>query len=95
MPRATELGLAVAEVGSTTITVDQVRNAYTNELQRLGRQFRTVISPEQARAIAAALGMATGAEAMIALFDVADLSADKARALVAETAHAICDRMLP
>jgi peptidyl-prolyl cis-trans isomerase D len=41
---------AVAEVGSTTITVDQVRNVYTNELQRLGRQFRTVISPEQARA---------------------------------------------
>jgi peptidyl-prolyl cis-trans isomerase D len=41
---------AVAEVGTTTITVDQVRNAYTNELQRLGRQFRTVISPEQARA---------------------------------------------
>ncbi|MGO4523960.1 SurA N-terminal domain-containing protein [Microvirga sp. 2MCAF35] len=40
----------VAEVGSTKITVDQVRNAYTNELQRLGRQFRTVISPEQARA---------------------------------------------
>ncbi|MBB4040832.1 peptidyl-prolyl cis-trans isomerase D [Microvirga flocculans] len=41
---------AVAEVGGTTITVDQVRAAYTNELQRLGRQFRTVISPEQARA---------------------------------------------
>jgi peptidyl-prolyl cis-trans isomerase D len=41
---------AVAEVGSTTITVDQVRNAYTNELQRLGRQFRTIISAEQARA---------------------------------------------
>ncbi len=40
----------VAEVGGTNITVDQVRNAYTNELQRLGRQFRTVISPEQARA---------------------------------------------
>ncbi|WP_246388912.1 peptidylprolyl isomerase [Microvirga mediterraneensis] len=40
----------VAEVGSTKITVDQVRTAYTNELQRLGRQFRTVISPEQARA---------------------------------------------
>jgi AcrR family transcriptional regulator len=53
------------------------------------------ISPEQARSIAAALGMATGAEAMIALFDVADLSAEKARALVAETAQAICDRMLP
>jgi peptidyl-prolyl cis-trans isomerase D len=40
----------VAEVGDTTITVEQTRNAYTNELQRLGRQFRTVISPEQARA---------------------------------------------
>jgi peptidyl-prolyl cis-trans isomerase D len=40
----------VAEVGDTTISVEQVRNAYTNELQRLGRQFRTVISPEQARA---------------------------------------------
>lgn len=40
----------VAEVGDTTITVDQARIAYTNELQRLGRQFRTVISPEQARA---------------------------------------------
>jgi peptidyl-prolyl cis-trans isomerase D len=40
----------VAEVGDTTITVEQVRNAYTNEMQRLGRQFRTVISPEQARA---------------------------------------------
>lgn len=40
----------VAEVGDTTITVQQVRNAYTSELQRLGRQFRTVISPEQARA---------------------------------------------
>ncbi len=40
----------VAEVGDTTITVDQTRNAYTNEVQRLGRQFRTVISPEQARA---------------------------------------------
>ncbi|GHG29172.1 TetR/AcrR family transcriptional regulator [Paracoccus aerius] len=52
------------------------------------------ISPEQARSIAAALGMATGAEAMIVLFDVADLSAEKARALVAETAQAICDRML-
>jgi peptidyl-prolyl cis-trans isomerase D len=40
----------VAEVGSTKITVEQVRNAYNNELQRLGRQFRTVITPDQARA---------------------------------------------
>jgi peptidyl-prolyl cis-trans isomerase D len=41
---------SVAEVGSTTISVADVRNAYNNELQRLGRQFRTVITPEQARA---------------------------------------------
>ena len=40
----------VATVGDTKITVDQVRNAYSNEVQLLGRQFRTVISPEQARA---------------------------------------------
>ncbi len=39
----------VAEVGDTDITINQVRNAYTNQLQQLGRQFRTVISPEQAR----------------------------------------------
>jgi peptidyl-prolyl cis-trans isomerase D len=39
----------VAEVGKTHISINQVRNAYMNELQRLGRQFRTVISPEQAR----------------------------------------------
>lgn len=41
---------SVARVGNTDITVNQVRNAYQNELQRLGRQFRTVITPEQARA---------------------------------------------
>ena len=52
------------------------------------------IRPEQARYIAAALGMATGAEAMIALFDIAGMSAEEARKLVAETAEAICDRML-
>ncbi|MCB5176023.1 SurA N-terminal domain-containing protein [Microvirga lenta] len=40
----------VAQVGDTEITIDQVRNAYNNELQRLGRQFRTVITPQQARA---------------------------------------------
>jgi peptidyl-prolyl cis-trans isomerase D len=39
----------VAEVGSTSISVNQVRNAYTTEMQRLGRQFRTVITAEQAR----------------------------------------------
>ncbi|MBL3675256.1 hypothetical protein [Paracoccus aerius] len=49
---------------------------------------------EQARSIADALGMATGAEAMIALLDIAGLSAEEARALVAETAEAVCDRML-
>jgi AcrR family transcriptional regulator len=55
----------------------------------------TDIRPEQARSLAAALGMATGAEAMIALFDVASLSAEEARKVVGETAEAICDRMLP
>ncbi|PVE23497.1 peptidylprolyl isomerase [Microvirga sp. KLBC 81] len=39
----------VAEVGDTSISINQVRNAYTNQLQQLGRQFRTVITPEQAR----------------------------------------------
>ena len=53
------------------------------------------IRPEQTRSLAAALGMATGAEAMIALFDIAGLSAEEARAVVAETAEAVCDRMLP
>jgi hypothetical protein len=37
----------VATVGDAKITVDQVRNAYSNEVQRLGRQFRTVISPSR------------------------------------------------
>ncbi len=55
----------------------------------------TNIRPEQARLVAAALGMATGAEAMIALFDVASLSAEEARKVVGETAQAICVRMLP
>ncbi len=40
----------VAKVGDTDVTVNQFRNAYTEELQRLGRQFRTVITPQQARA---------------------------------------------
>jgi len=39
----------VAKVGDTDITINQVRTAYNEELQRLGRQFRTVITPEQAR----------------------------------------------
>jgi peptidyl-prolyl cis-trans isomerase D len=39
----------VAKVGDTEISIDQVRNAYNNELQRLGRQFRTVITPQQAK----------------------------------------------
>lgn len=40
----------VAKVGSTDISVFQMQNAYNTELQRLGRQFRTVISPQQAKA---------------------------------------------
>src|SRR4051794_26765665 len=39
----------VAQVGKTEISVEQVRVAYNSELQRLGRQFRTVSSPDQAR----------------------------------------------
>lgn len=41
----------VVQVGDTSISVDQVRNAYNNELQQLSRQFRTVISPQQARSL--------------------------------------------
>ncbi|WP_188715806.1 hypothetical protein [Paracoccus acridae] len=55
----------------------------------------TNIRPEQARFLAAAPGMATAAEAMIVLFDIAGLFAEEARAVVAETAEAVCDRMLP
>jgi peptidyl-prolyl cis-trans isomerase D len=40
----------VAQVGRTEITVDQFRSAFNNELQRLGRQFRTAITVDQARA---------------------------------------------
>lgn len=43
-PRST-----VARIGHTDITIEQYRTAFNNELQRLGRQFRTIISPEQAR----------------------------------------------
>ncbi|MCB8820713.1 SurA N-terminal domain-containing protein [Microvirga rosea] len=39
----------VVQVGKTEIGVETVRVAYNNELQRLGRQFRTVITPDQAR----------------------------------------------
>ncbi|MXQ10932.1 SurA N-terminal domain-containing protein [Microvirga makkahensis] len=39
----------VAEVGDTDISISQVRNAYSNQIQQLSRQFRTVITPEQAR----------------------------------------------
>jgi peptidyl-prolyl cis-trans isomerase D len=40
---------AVATVGKTEISLDQFRTAYNNEIQRLNRQFRTTITPEQAR----------------------------------------------
>ncbi|MDH2327984.1 TetR/AcrR family transcriptional regulator [Cereibacter sp. SYSU M97828] len=52
------------------------------------------LPPEQARRIAAALGTATGIEAMIALVDVAGCPAPKARGIVREMAEAICERML-
>jgi peptidyl-prolyl cis-trans isomerase D len=40
----------IARVGSTEISVDQFRTAYNNEIQRLSRQFRTNLGPQQARA---------------------------------------------
>lgn len=39
----------VARVGKTDITMDQLRTAWQNELQRLSQQYRTVITPAQAR----------------------------------------------
>ncbi|WP_230533702.1 peptidylprolyl isomerase [Microvirga roseola] len=41
----------VAQVGETEITVNQVSSAYTKAVQQLGRQFGTVITPDQARAL--------------------------------------------
>jgi len=41
----------IARVGGTDITIDQFRTAYNNEIQRLGRQFRTTLTPQQARAL--------------------------------------------
>lgn len=41
----------VAEVGDTKITVEQVRAAYTNQVQQLARRFGTVLTPDQARSI--------------------------------------------
>lgn len=52
------------------------------------------LPPDRVEAIAAALGVATGVEAMIALLDVARCSPEQARAIVAEISEAICDRML-
>jgi peptidyl-prolyl cis-trans isomerase D len=40
----------VAKVGRTEITIDQFRTAYNNEIQRLSRQTRRTITPDQARA---------------------------------------------
>ncbi|MET0742612.1 MAG: SurA N-terminal domain-containing protein [Microvirga sp.] len=45
----TQAPTTVATVGSHIVTTEAFRQAYNNELQRLGRQFRTVITPEQAR----------------------------------------------
>ena len=39
------------QVGTTKITPEAVRTAYQAELQRLSRQFRRTITPEQARMI--------------------------------------------
>ncbi|MFC3636854.1 SurA N-terminal domain-containing protein [Camelimonas fluminis] len=39
----------VAMVGKTEITMEQLRTAWQNELQRLSQQYRTVITPAQGR----------------------------------------------
>ena len=39
------------QVGTTKITPEAVRTAYQAEVQRLSRQFRRTITPEQARMI--------------------------------------------
>ena len=41
----------VARVGKAEITIEQVRNAYQNEVQNLQRQQRRAVTPEMARAI--------------------------------------------
>ncbi|MFE1600829.1 peptidylprolyl isomerase [Methylobacterium sp. ID0610] len=41
---------AVATVGSTKISAEAVRSAYQNQIQRLARQVRRPITPDQARA---------------------------------------------
>jgi peptidyl-prolyl cis-trans isomerase D len=41
----------VAQVGSRQISTDQFRTAYNRELQRLGRQYRTTLTSEQARSL--------------------------------------------
>ncbi|RVU21567.1 peptidylprolyl isomerase [Methylobacterium oryzihabitans] len=42
---------AVATVGSTQISTEAVRTAYQNQLQRLARQTRRSLTPDQARAL--------------------------------------------
>jgi peptidyl-prolyl cis-trans isomerase D len=42
---------AVAEIGSTEISVEQFRQFYTDRLQQLGRQMGRAITPNQARSL--------------------------------------------
>jgi peptidyl-prolyl cis-trans isomerase D len=41
----------VAKIGKTEISIDQFRNQYNEQLQRLSQQFRRPITPDQARAL--------------------------------------------
>jgi peptidyl-prolyl cis-trans isomerase D len=41
----------LAEIGDTTIGIEQFRNYYNDRLSRLGRQMRRSITPDQARAL--------------------------------------------
>src|SRR3954447_12704770 len=42
---------SVASVGSTDISIEQFRQYYNDQLQRLSREARRVITPDQARAM--------------------------------------------
>ncbi|WP_375174291.1 TetR/AcrR family transcriptional regulator [Pseudooceanicola sp.] len=64
---------------------------YFKALEGVGDRLDEV----QKAALVRALSMATGAEAMIGLYDVVGVEHDPARATVAEVAEAIIDRFLP
>ncbi len=57
--------------------------------------IRDQISPDAFRSLVAGLSMASGSEAMIGLYDIAEVDAATARRVVLDTAEALLDRHLP